>query len=57
MRRLQVLVQVGRLQRVKLTEEANPEEESTVLVLRLLGLVIHDPVPCLVQTGRALGSR
>ena len=41
----QVLIDISRLKRIKLAEQAHSQAEAAVFKLRLLGFMIHDPVP------------
>ena len=50
-----MLVKIWCLKRVKLPEQADAHQETTMLVLRLLRFVVHDPVAGLVKTKLAGG--
>lgn len=50
MRRLQMLIQIRCLERVKLTQETDSHQKAAMLILWLLRLVVHYPVAGLVET-------
>ena len=51
-----MLIEIRGLKRIKLTKKTDAKQESTMLVLWLLGFVVHDPVSGLVQSRSVLLS-
>jgi hypothetical protein len=59
MSRLEMLIDVRRLKSIELAEQPHRQTEATMLILRLLRFVVHDPVPSvlyLINIGRTLAS-